>query len=118
MKIYYNLSEKEICKFNPLSEDIGIFLNSNLNFPGTKINFKIQKFNRLYSYEKFLESHFFKYNLLKINSIDISSMCNKFLLRTFNFFNRNSLGNYLTLIDILDPICKKYYTLTFIIPYD
>jgi len=106
-KIFYNINPKKLRKFNFQDKDIGIFFDERKDFIGKQFIMKIVKPINYYNYEEIIQE-FYKKNkeAFTIRNKNISFMCNKFLLRTYNSFGRNSIGNYMTLIDILDMIFK------------
>ncbi len=109
MRIFYNTKAFE--RIGSSESDCGIFIGKEAAFHGSQHLLTELKIKEKYRYERFMQQLYTENQaLFRILGKDVSFMCNKFLVMTFDFFNYNSIGNYLAVIDILDevlPSCRK-----------
>jgi len=105
LKIFYKVIPKNLT----LSKnDIGIFIEKNKNFPGKQYILRDYKIKNFFIYQKYFQSFAKKnWELFTINDINFENTVQSFFLRTYNSFDIDSLGNILTLIDILEDIFKN-----------
>jgi len=105
LRIFYRVVPKNL-KLN--RSDIGIFIEKNKNFPGIQYILKSYKMKNFFKYQKiFFEFAAKNRDIFTIDNRNFESAVQLFFLRTYNSFGIDSLGNLLTLIDILEDISKK-----------
>ncbi len=105
IKIFYKKIPKKV---RVGKGDIGIFVNKNKNFPGTQYLLKDFKNRNMYLYQKFFSQIATKNKyLFNIGKINVENASVSFFIRTYNSLSIESLGNALTLIDILEDIFSQ-----------
>ena len=110
MKIFY---DTDAFKHTQLSnEDVGVFFDMNDEFRYKQYIITHHRYVNRFSYEEFIQELYDKNEKLfrlesKNISKNMSNICTSFLIKTYKFFNHNSVGNYLSVIDIFSDIIKN-----------